>query len=451
MADAEEREVEETEHPVEEETFGEESNPADAEYEEYRGDEDEHEEEETTHVKTLRFGIEVAPDGEPIMPTSLATLCETGGKFDTGDSALMVEYQKQIKQFSDNNKKLKEKYRREAGGRSEKSQAHYDKIAYEKLANSPKFGKTCQFNPEDQTGNAHKEPVEFIEEFEAATQLMTNDELKVYYFRAHTSPGVRKMFIQEDKKAASAGKSPLKYKNYRQLILKKYATQAYQDKLYKKADEYKQGKNTMQTYFTNKSGLLDELKDHGCEMSNYTRRSSMLKGARQDIVKLAQNEPAFRGSNWEVAARRLCALDEANPISAAMTAINSLDIQKLISGEVKNQVKQTLASMNSKYNPDNKKKRKRDNDRSEGDDKKPPFSQGKMRLLYTEAQWTHRMQCIKDKVPPGKYPELYENDVHPVDEAGTGPGPGAQPACVFCRKLGHTVVGCKGLEKRNKK
>ena len=248
MADAEEREVEETEHPVEEETFGEESNPADAEYEEvYRGDEDEEEEVEATTVKTLRFGIEVAPDGEPIMPTGLATLCETGGKFDTGDSALMVEYQKQIKQFSDNNKKLKEKYRREAGGRSKKSQAHYDKIAYEKLANSPKFGKTCQFNPEDQTGNAHKEPVEFIEEFEAATQLMTNDELKVYYFRAHTSPGVRKMFIQEDKKAATAGKSPLKYKNYRQLILKKYATQAYQDKLYKKADEYKQGKNTMQT------------------------------------------------------------------------------------------------------------------------------------------------------------------------------------------------------------
>ena len=44
MADAEEREVEETEHPVEEETFGEETNPADAEYEDYRGDEDEHEE-----------------------------------------------------------------------------------------------------------------------------------------------------------------------------------------------------------------------------------------------------------------------------------------------------------------------------------------------------------------------------------------------------------------------
>ena len=133
-----------------------------------------------------------------------------------------------------------------------------------------------------------------------------------------------------------------------------------------------------------------------------------------------------------------------------MTAINSLDIQKLISGEVKNQVKQTLASMNYKFNPDNKKKRKRDNDRSEGDDKKPLFSQGKMRGLYTEAQWTHRIQCIKDKVPPGKYPELYENDVHPVDEAGTGPGPGAQPACVFCRKLGHVVTTCKGLAKRNK-
>jgi hypothetical protein len=43
-----------------------------------------------------------------------------------------------------------------------------------------------------------------------------------------------------------------------------------------------------------------------------------------------------------------------------------------------------------------------------------------MRGLYTEEQWTHRMQNIKDRVPPGKSPELYSKDVHPVDEAGTG-------------------------------
>ena len=47
----------------------------------------------------------------------------------------------------------------------------------------------------------------------------------------------------------------------------------------------------MQIYLSTKIAMLDELNVHGCGMSGFSRRSTLLRGARQEIVKMAQNEP----------------------------------------------------------------------------------------------------------------------------------------------------------------
>ena len=122
--------------------------------------------------------------------------------------------------------------------------------------------------------------------------------------------------------------------------------------------------------------------------------------------------------------------------------MNAVDVAKVVAKEVKNQIKQIMA-VQGKYD----KKRKRDS----GSEKSQLFSQGRMKGLYSDAQWEHRLTNVKNRVPPADNPELYEKDVYPTSEDGKSPGTDAKPACVFCRKLGHTVLDCHVLAKRASK
>ena len=132
-----------------------------------------------------------------------------------------------------------------------------------------------------------------------------------------------------------------------------------------------------------------------------------------------------------------------------MSAISTTDIEKLVAKSVKVQVKQIMAT-NKKYDKKNHSNH-RGNNKSGGDDKAILFSQGKMKNLYTDAQWEHRLTNVKNKVPPTDNPEVYDKDCYSTNEDGTGPWDDAKPACEYCRKLGHTLLNCTHLAKRARK
>ena len=121
--------------------------------------------------------------------------------------------------------------------------------------NNPKIPKSCNFDPEDDSGKSHKEPIDFNEEFDMATNLMTNENMKKYHYQAHLSMLVRTMIRQEDKARTDRGEETMKLADMQKLILKKYATVEYKKKLYSEADNVKQGKMAMQTYLTAKIAL----------------------------------------------------------------------------------------------------------------------------------------------------------------------------------------------------
>ena len=378
-------------------------------------------------------GIYIEPDGEPIYP--FESPAEDDKRFDTGEQEILKEYQKQLQKYCAAQKKLKEHYKKAA--KKKKTGSDY---TYEKLANSPKIPSSCAFDPQDTTGKFHKEPIDFNQEFDEATNLMTNEKIRAHHYKAACSRAVKQMIHEYEKTHCATG-TLMTYEDMKALVLKKYATAAYKEKLYEEADDYKQGKLPMRVYLTQKISKLDKLNDHGSAMSSFTRRRSILKGIRPDILRLAQNEPNFRNSKWDEASERLCSLDTANPRKASAAVVGEIDIKKLIAKELKNHI----ASLNGKGGGGYDNKRKRGNDKNE---KSQLFSQGKMKSLYTEKQWEHRLVNVKNKISPNNNPELYEKDCYPLEETG---GEKPKPACVYCRKLGHTVLECRLLKKRASK
>jgi hypothetical protein len=403
----------------------------------YEEEEVPEEEEQATEVKVPKprkekNGIEIEPDGEPIYP--FLQPAEDGKKFDTEEQETLKEYQKQLQKYCAAQKKFKEAYKKKV--KKAKTGSDY---TFEKLANSPKIPSSCAFDPQDTTGKVHQEPIDFNQEFDEATNLMTNEKIRSHHYKAACSKTVRQMIYEHEKSRGIMGPG-MPYEDMKALVLKKYATAAYREKLYEEADNYKQGKLTMQVYLTQKISKLDKLNEHGSAMSMFTRRRSILKSIRPDILKMAQNEPNFRDSAWEDAAARLCALDTANPRRESAAVVGEVDIKKLIAKEMKNHI----ASLNGKGGGyDNK--RKRGNDRPE---KSQLFSQGKMKSLYSDKQWEHRLVNVKNKVSPNDNPELYDKDCYPLEETN---GEKPKPACVYCRKLGHTVLECRLLKKRASK
>ena len=379
-------------------------------------------------------GIYHEPDGEPIYP--FESPAEDDKRFDTGEQEILKEYQKQLQKYCAAQKKFKEAYKLKAN-KKKKSGSDY---TYEKLANSPKIPSSCAFDPQDTTGKFHKEPIDFNQEFDEATNLMTNEKIRAHHYKAACSRAVKQMIHEYEKTHCATG-TLMTYEDMKALVLKKYATAAYKEKLYEEADDYKQGKLPMRVYLTQKISKLDKLNDHGSAMSSFTRRRSILKGIRPDILRLAQNEPNFRNSKWDEASERLCSLDTANPRKASAAVVGEIDIKKLIAKELKNHI----ASLNGKGGGGYDNKRKRGNDKNE---KSQLFSQGKMKSLYTEKQWEHRLVNVKNKISPNNNPELYEKDCYPLEETG---GEKPKPACVYCRKLGHTVLECRLLKKRASK
>jgi hypothetical protein len=445
MADSKSEE-EYTEEMTEEETtrsllagFEEEgSGFTDYEVEEREEDHEEarEEDEPDTEIKApprrkTKNGIEIKNDGEPIYP--FLDPAESDKKFDTGEQNLLKEYQKQLQKYCAAQKKFKENWKLKA--KKKKTNSDY---TYEKLANSPKIPSSCAFDPQDTTGKVHKEPIDFNEEFDEATNMMTNEKIRAYNYKAACSRAVKQMIFEHEK---TLGIESLSYDDMKALVLKKYATEAYKEKLYEEADDYKQGKLPMRVYLTQKISKMDKLNDHGSAMSKFTRRRSILKGIRPDILRLAQNDPNFRNSKWDEASEKLCSLDTANPRKASAAVVGEIDIKKLIAKELKNHI----ASLNGKGGGGHDNKRKRGNDKNE---KSQLFSQGKMKSLYSEKQWEHRLVNVKNKVSPNDNPELYEKDCYPLEETN---GEKPKPACVYCRKLGHTVLECRLLKKRASK
>jgi len=405
-------------------------------YEEDSREEAREEDEPDTEVKErprrkTKNGIEIKTDGEPIYP--FLDPAESDKKFDTGEQNLLKEYQKQLQKYCAAQKRFKEGWKLKAN-KKKKTGSDY---SYEKLANNPKIPPGCAFDPQDTTGKVHKEPIDFNQEFDEATNLMTNEKIRSYNYKAACSKAVRQMIYEHEKIHTIT----LSYDDVKALVLKKYATAAYKEKLYEEADDYKQGKLPMRVYLTQKISKMDKLNDHGSAMSKFTRRRSILKGIRPDILRLAQNDPNFRNSKWDEASEKLCSLDTANPRKASAAVVGEIDIKKLIAKELKNHI----ASLNGKGGGGKDNKRKRGNDKNE---KSQLFSQGKMKSLYTEKQWEHRLVNVKNKISPNNNPELYEKDCYPLEETN---GEKPKPACVYCRKLGHTVLECRLLKKRASK
>ena len=197
-----------------------------------------HEEVPLTAMKRKRAdGIEEKEDGEPFMPANLDDAIANNRKFDTAESALMAVYQQSLMAYCVLNKiRPGLRPKRKARTRAPRTLSAY---SFDKIVNSPKIPKSCVFDPTDETGKCHKEPIDFNEEFNLATNLMTNMEIKKYYYAAALRAQVHTMMNQEDKIRTDNGDEPMNLDEMQQHILKKYATIEYKDKLYHKADNFK--------------------------------------------------------------------------------------------------------------------------------------------------------------------------------------------------------------------
>ena len=169
----------------------------------------------------------------------------------------------------------------------------------------------------------------------------------------------------------------------------------------------------------------------------FTKRKYMLDGVHAHVRARAQELPEYYSMPESDLKSKLIALDSAlvKP-SAAARAVTQADVQSLIDTAVDKKMETVAAAF-----PHGGKGGGRAHDRGAHSAKRGQFSQGYMRKLYSAEQWAARMKCIEDKTPPSANPALYAKDCFPIVDGK--PGPDSQPACVYCRNLGHTITTCK--------
>ena len=302
-----------------------------------------------------------------------------------------------------------------------------------KSLNNPTFPDSCKFDPE-QTDLSDINA--FFSDFEVHAELVDTAYM-LHTLRLRLSRDVRQLIKQINKARNTKSKAALNYKRTKRWLVKNYQRRDADDQLFRQLLQLKQGKMGMQSYFTKFQSKLDQLTERGHVLDAFTKRKYMLDGVHAHVRARAQELPEYYSMPESDLKSKLIALDSAlvKP-SAAARAVTQADVQSLIDTAVDKKMETVAAAF-----PHGGKGGGRAHDRGAHSAKRGQFSQGYMRKLYSAEQWAARMKCIEDKTPPSANPALYAKDCFPIVDGK--PGPDSQPACVYCRNLGHTITTCK--------
>ena len=287
-----------------------------------------------------------------------------------------------------------------------------------KALNNPQFPETLRFDLE----KADQSDIDaFIQEFEDVTDLVDRKYI-LATLRLRLSKDVRTQLRHHNDKRVSSGKSAMSYKETIKWLRVTFQARDAHDQLFHQFTAIKQGKLPMRSYLAKFHSKLHQLEARNIKLNKYTRRKFMLDGIKERVRSKALEMPEYYSMPYDDLLKKLSALDEALTTNtvATVAAVSSKKLESMVAAAVKKQ-----------YSGDKTFQRSTRDTR---------FSTKTMKPLYSEEQWEARLAAVKSRAKPSANAHLFNKDCYPVEDGK--PGNGAQKACVFCRKLGHTIAEC---------
>ena len=217
----------------------------------------------------------------------------------------------------------------------------------------------------------------------------------------------------------------MNYKRTVKWLRESFRSRDADHQLFQQLTTIKQNKRPMRTYLAKFHARVQLLDTRGVKLNALTQRKFMLDGVKEHIRAKAIEIPEYYSMPYQDLVKKLIALDEAMSKSVVVNSITHGN----------KSVDQLVAAALRKYGVKGSPKSNRDLNRD------IRFSTKDMKSLYTEEEWKERLKMVEDKVHPSKKAHLFSKDCYPVVDGEAGKG--AEKACVYCRKLGHTINECK--------
>ena len=291
-----------------------------------------------------------------------------------------------------------------------------------KALNNPHFPDTLRFDLEK---DDQCDIEAFIQEFEDVTALVDKKYILATLI-LRLSKDVRVQLRHHNASLNSAGKSKMDYKSTIKWLRSTFQARNADDQIFQQLTSLKQGKQPMRTYVAKFHSLLHQLESRKIKLNRYTQRKFMLDGVKERVRSKALELPEYYSMPYDDLLKKLTALDEAMDKTSG-TSVSAVSHKKL---------EHMIATAVKKHSGRQTSQPRRDS----------RFSTKDMKPLYTDTEWAAREQATKNKLAPSDHAELYCKDCYPVVDGA--PGKNAQKACVYCRKLGHTINECKAVKNK---
>ena len=289
-----------------------------------------------------------------------------------------------------------------------------------KSLNNPTFPSSCQFDPDKRE---YSDIENFLMEFEDLAELV-DAKFKLHHLRMRLSSNVRFMIRQRNQTRIKAGKKALSYVGTRNWLTKTFMSRDADDTQFRSLVQMKQGKSMMRSFFTRFQSKVDQMAARNRRLDPYVQRKFILDGINEHIRTKAMEIPEYYSMPMTELKEKLIALDEAlvKP-DKSVKMVTEKDMQKAVSTAV--------AALRSNETDKRKKSQKK-------------FTTSYMKPLYTDAEWKERGEFMANKTDPKTNTKLFCKDCFPIINGKASAD--ATAACVFCKKLGHTILECSKIK-----
>ena len=329
----------------------------------------------------------------------------------------MNDLQAKVKQADADMKKMETQLKNKTTAKSVISRS-----APPKALNNPVFPDSLRFDLEKED---QSDIDLFLLDFKDVTEMM-DKKYRPATLRLRLSEDVRTQLRHHNKRLVDQGKKELTYYGTLGWLRKTFQRRDAAHVIFEQLLKIKQGKQPFRTYLARFESKVSQLDEQGVALADFTVRKFMVDGIKEPVRLRALEWSNFYSLPYEELTKRLEALDEAMSKSKTRDQNVSMVTTENVKAIVANAIKKQGGG-----GPHKKTGMQRDH----------RFSTKDMEPLYSKEDWQKRLAAVKARTAPSSNPRLFNKDCYPVVDGK--PGRDAQKACVFCRKLGHTIDECK--------
>lgn len=302
---------------------------------------------------------------------------------------------------------------------------------------TPTFPATLVFNPDK---GGQDDVIDFLEKFEEICAHVPT-EYKTYYLARQLAPDVALVLRQHQKLHKKYKKSVMTYNQTRKWVISNYKKRDALSVAFAKLKTIKQGTSTVHSYVTKLQAQFSQIEEHGHVIDKLSRRNYLVDGLRARLRTKAKAWTDFYEMRASKLIRELSSLDEslkeADKASRATVSLASdSKVNKLearIAQLEKEKPKDKGGSEEEVVSTVHKSKDKRS-------EQEKSLTLRNMEKYYSSEIFKSRLKFAAQKGDPRKHPEYYKNDKYE-----------GKPACIFCKKIGHTMDTCHAWAKKHGK